>query len=48
MIRFLCIVIFVVLFLIIAIEKLGLPAAVRGETLSLQQFADLADCLSDT
>ena len=31
-----------------AIEKLGLPAAVRGETLSLQQFADLADCLSDT
>ena len=31
-----------------AIEKLGLPAAVRGETLSLKQFADLADCLSDT
>ena len=31
-----------------AIEKLGLPGAVRGETLSLQQFADLADCLSDT
>ena len=31
-----------------AIEKLALPAAVRGETLSLKQFADLADCLSDT
>ena len=31
-----------------AIGKLGLPAAVRGETLSLKQFADLADCLSDT
>ena len=31
-----------------AIEKLGLPAAVRGETLSLKQSADLADCLSDT
>lgn len=28
-----------------AIESLGLPAAVRGETLTLEQFAALADCL---
>jgi len=30
-----------------AIEKLGLPAAVRGETLTLEQFAKLADLLKD-
>lgn len=28
-----------------AIESVGLPAAVRGETLTLEQFAALADCL---
>lgn len=28
-----------------AIESIGLPAAVRGETLTLGQFAALADCL---
>lgn len=28
-----------------AIESIGLPAAVRGETLTLEQFAALADCL---
>lgn len=28
-----------------AIERIGLPAAVRGETLTLGQFAALADCL---
>ncbi len=29
-----------------AIESLGLPSAVRGETLTLQQFAQLSNCLS--
>lgn len=29
-----------------AIESLGLPPAVRGETLTLQQFAQLSNCLS--
>ena len=29
-----------------AIESLGLPAAVRGEALTLEQFAQLANCLS--
>lgn len=30
-----------------AIERMGLPAAVRGETLTLQQFAELANNLSE-
>lgn len=30
-----------------AIEKLGVPAAVRGETLTLEQFARLSDLLSE-
>lgn len=29
-----------------AIESLGLPSTVRGETLTLQQFAQLSNCLS--
>ena len=31
-----------------AIERLGLPAAVRGETLTLAQFAQLADILTES
>ena len=31
-----------------AIEKMGLPAAVRGETLTLSRFAELANYLSET
>ncbi len=33
--------------LVSAIEALGVPAAVRGEALTLQQFAQLANALSD-
>ena len=31
-----------------AIEQMGLPATVRGEALSLEQFAQLSDILGET